>query len=232
MPFSDEALARLETDAAEIIGRYPKPRSALMPLLHLMQAEEGYISPDGISFCAKRLGLTETEVTGVVSFYTMYKRHPVGEYHVGVCTNSLCAIMGGDQIMARLSDHLGLGQDEATGDGKISLEHVECNAACDYAPVMMVNWEFFDNMTPESATRLVDDLRAGAAVTPSRGPGRLCTWRQASRILAGFGDGQAADGPAAGPASLLGLKIAREHGWTAPEAPDTPDSTATEGASR
>ena len=232
MPFSDEALARLETDAAEIIGRYPKPRSALMPLLHLMQAEEGYVSPDGIAFCAERLGLTETEVTAVASFYTMYKRHPVGEYHVGVCTNSLCAIMGGDQIMARLSDHLGLGQDEATGDGKISLEHIECNAACDYAPVMMVNWEFFDNMTPESATRLVDDLRAGAAVRPSRGPGRLCTWRQASRILAGFGDGQAADGPAAGPASLVGLKIARDRGWTAPEAPDTPDSTAPEGASR
>jgi NADH-quinone oxidoreductase subunit E len=229
MPFSDEALARLETDAAEIIGRYPKPRSALMPLLHLMQAEEGYVSPDGIAFCAERLGLTETEVTAVASFYTMYKRHPVGEYHVGVCTNSLCAIMGGDQILARLSDHLGLGQDEATADGKISLEHIECNAACDYAPVMMVNWEFFDNMTPESATRLVDDLRAGAAVTPSRGPGRLCTWRQAARILAGFGDGQAADGPAAGPASLVGLKIARDRGWTAPEAPD---STAPEGASR
>jgi NADH-quinone oxidoreductase subunit E len=233
MPFSDEALARLETEAAEIVSRYPRPRSALMPLLHLVQAEEGYVSGDGIAFCAARLGLTETEVTGVVSFYTMYKRHPVGEYHVGVCTNALCAIMGGDQIMARLSDHLGIGQDEATEDGKVSLEHVECNAACDYAPVMMVNWEFFDNMTPESATRLVDDLQAGAAVTPSRGPGRLCTWRQASRILAGFGDGQAADGPAAGPASLVGLRLARDHGWTAPEAPDTPDSsTATEGASR
>jgi NADH-quinone oxidoreductase subunit E len=232
MPFSDEALARLETEAADIIGRYPKPRSALMPLLHLVQAEEGYVSADGIAFCAERLGLTETEVTAVVSFYTLYKRHPVGEYHVGVCTNSLCAIMGGDQILAALKDHLGIGQDERTDDGKVSYEHVECNAACDYAPVMMVNWEFFDNMTPESATRLVDDLRAGAAVTPSRGPGRLCTWRQASRILAGFGDGQAADGPAAGPASLLGLKIARDRGWTAPEAPDTPDSTASEGASR
>jgi NADH-quinone oxidoreductase subunit E len=232
MPFSDEALVRLETEAAKIISRYPRPRSALMPLLHLVQAEEGHVSADGIAFCAARLGLTETEVTGVASFYTMYKRHPVGEYHVGVCTNSLCAIMGGDQIMARLSDHLGIGQDEATQDGRISLEHVECNAACDYAPVMMVNWEFFDNMTPESATRLVEDLRAGNAVTPSRGPGRLCTWRQASRILAGFGDGQAGDGPAAGPASLAGLKLAREHGWAAPQAPDTPDSTATEGASR
>jgi NADH-quinone oxidoreductase subunit E len=201
-----------------------------MPLLHLMQAEEGYVSGDAIAFCAARLGLTETEVTAVASFYTMYKRHPVGEYHVGVCTNTLCAVMGGDQIMARLSEYLGLGQDEATEDGKISLEHIECNAACDYAPVVMVNWEFFDNMTPESAAALVDDLRAGKAVTPSRGPGRLCTWRQASRILAGFGDGQAADGPAAGPPSLAGLKIAKDRGWTAPEAPDS--STATEGASR
>ena len=233
MPFSDEALARLEAEAAEIIGRYPKPRSALMPLLHLVQAEEGYVSEDGIAFCAARLGLNETEVTAVESFYTLYKRHPVGEYHVGVCTNSLCAIMGGDQILATLAEHLGLGPDEVTEDGKVSYEHVECNAACDYAPVMMVNWEFFDNMTPESANRLVDDLRAGRPVTPTRGPGRLCTWRQASRILAGFGDGQAEDGPAAGPASLVGLRIAKEHGWTAPPPPDAPDSSpATEGASR
>ena len=233
MPFSDEVLARLEPDVAEIIGRYPKPRSALMPLLHLLQSEEGYVSEDAIRFCARRLGLTDTEVTGVASFYTLYKRHPVGEYHVGVCTNSLCAIMGGDQILASLADHLGIGQDEATDDGKVSFEHVECNAACDYAPVVMVNWEFFDNMTPESTAQLVDDLRAGRAVKPTRGPSRLCTWRQASRILAGFGDGQAEDGPAAGPASLVGLKIAKEHGWTAPEPPDEPDSTpATKGASR
>ena len=233
MAFSDEALARLEPDVAEIISRYPRSRSALMPLLHLMQSEEGYVSDDAIAFVAARLGLTETEVTAVASFYTLYKRQPVGEFHVGVCTNSLCAIMGGDQILATLEDHLGVGPDEPTGDGKVSIEHVECNAACDYAPVVMVNWEFFDNQTPEFATALVDDLRAGRPVTPTRGPGRLCTWRQASRILAGFGDGQATDGPAAGPASLVGLRIARAHGWTAPEPPDTPDSrTATEGASR
>ncbi len=235
MAFNDEALARLEPEVAEIIGRYPRPRSALMPLLHLMQSEEGYVSDDAIAFCAARLGLTATEVTAVTSFYTLYKRQPVGEFHVGVCTNSLCAIMGGDQILATLEGHLGVGPDEPTGDGRVSIEHIECNAACDYAPVVMVNWEFFDNQTPESAIALVDDLRAGRAVTPTRGPGRLCTWRQASRILAGFTDGQAADGPAAGPASLVGLRIAREHGWTAPEAPDepgSPDSTATKGASR
>ena len=147
----------------------------------------------------------------------MYKRRPVGDYHVGVCTNTLCAVMGGDQIFAELSEHLGVGNDETTPDGKIILEHVECNAACDYAPVVMVNWEFFDNMTPQSARQLADDLRAGNPVSPTRGPRRLCTWREASRILAGFNDDQATDGPAAGPASLVGLKLAKEHGWTAPE---------------
>ncbi len=148
MALSEEARARLAPQAAEIIGRYPKARSALLPLLHLVQSEEGYVSEDGIEFCASQLGLTEADVTGVVSFYTMYKRKPVGDYHVGVCTNSLCAVMGGDAIFADLQEHLGVGNDETTADGKVSLEHLECNAACDYAPVVMVNWEFFDNMTP------------------------------------------------------------------------------------
>ncbi len=222
MPFTEETRARLATEAVGIISRYPVPRSALMPLLHLVQAEEGYVSADGIQFCADQLGLAVAEVTAVVTFYTMYKRRPIGEYHVGVCTNTLCAVMGGDQIFAELKDHLGVGNDETTQDGKITLEHVECNAACDYAPVVMVNWEFFDNITPESARRLVDDLRAGKDVKPSRGPTRLCTWREASRILAGYPDGQAGDGPAAGPATLVGLKIARERGWTAPQAAAKP----------
>jgi NADH-quinone oxidoreductase subunit E len=217
MPFSDDVRSRLDADAGQIIGKYPRPRSALLPLLYLVQSEEGYVSGDGIEYCASKLGLTEAEVTGVVSFYTMYKRRPVGEYHVGVCTNTLCAIVGGDQIFAELREHLGVGNDETTPDGKVILEHIECNAACDYAPVVMVNWEFFDNMTPASARQLVDDLRAGNQVTPTRGPGRLCTWREAARILAGFNDDQATDGPPAGPASLVGLKIAREHGWTAPD---------------
>ena len=150
MAFTEQERERLAERAAEIIARYPKPRSALLPLLHLVQATEGFVSTDGIAFCAEQLGLTEADVTGVVSFYTMYKRHPVGEYHVGVCTNTLCAIMGGDKIHAELRAHLGTDGNQPTPDGKVSLERVECNAACDYAPVMMVNWEFFDNMTPES----------------------------------------------------------------------------------
>jgi len=214
MALSEEARARLAPQAAEIIGRYPKARSALLPLLHLVQSEEGYVSQDGIKFCADQLGLTEADVTGVVSFYTMYKRRPVGDYHVGVCTTALCAVMGGDAIFADLKEHLGVGNDETTPDGKVTLEHLECNAACDYAPVMMVNWEFFDNMTPQSARDVVDGLRAGADVKPTRGAPRLCTWKQASKILAGFPDGQAAEGRTAGDASLAGLRIAKEQGWT------------------
>jgi len=218
MAFSDDVRSRLDADAAQIIGKYPGSRSALLPLLHLVQAEEGYVSEDGIEYCAGKLGLTETDVTGVVSFYTMYKRRPVGQYHVGVCTNTVCGVLGGNQILAELREHLGgVDDDEATQDGQVSLEHLECNAACIYAPVVMVNWEFFDNMTPQSARQLTDDLRAGNKVTPTRGPDRLVTWRQAARILAGFNDDLATEGPAAGPADLVGLKIAQEHGWTAPE---------------
>jgi NADH-quinone oxidoreductase subunit E len=213
MTFTEQERARLAERAAEIIARYPKPRSALLPLLHLVQATEGFVSTDGIAFCAEQLGLTEADVTGVVSFYTMYKRHPVGEYHVGVCTNTLCAIMGGDKIHAELRAHLGTDGNQPTPDGKVSLERVECNAACDYAPVMMVNWEFFDNMTPESAKELVDGLRAGADIAPARGASRLVTWREAAMILAGYPDDQATTGHTAGSPTLAGLRIAKENGW-------------------
>ena len=182
----------------EIMARYPQPRSALLPMLHLVQSTEGLVSPEGIEVCAAELDITAAEVAAVATFYTMYKRRPVGDYHVGVCTNTLCAVMGGDAIFERLKEHLGVGNDETTEDGKITLEHIECNAACDYAPVMMVNWEFFDNQTPESAIQLVDDLRAGVERTATRGA-RLCTWRQAERVLAGFPDGRANEGPTAGP---------------------------------
>jgi len=214
MALSEEARPRLARQAAEIIGRYPRARSALLPLLHLVQSEEGHVSQDGIKFCAEQLGLSEAEVTGVASFYTMFKRKPVGDYHVGVCTNSLCAVMGGDEIFADLQEHLGIGNDETTPDGKVSLEHVECNAACDYAPVVMVNWEFFDNMTPGKARDLVDDLRSGTPVSPTRGAPRLVTWKETGKILAGFPDDQGAEGTTAGDPTLAGLRSAKQHGWS------------------
>jgi NADH-quinone oxidoreductase subunit E len=215
--FEPEVLERLERDAKEIIARYPKPRSALLPLLHLVQSEEGYVSEAGVRFCADAVGITPAQVTGVVTFYTQYKQHPVGDFHVGVCINSLCAIMGGDQIWRELSEYVGVGHDESTEDGKVSLERIECNAACDYAPVMMVNWEFFDDMTPDKAKQLVDDLRAGKQVAPTRGAESVCSWKQASRVLAGFNDGRAGEGAQAGYASLRGLQLAKDSGWAAPE---------------
>jgi NADH-quinone oxidoreductase subunit E len=218
----DETVAAMH----DIVARYPHPRSALLPMLHLVQSVEGRVTAQGIETCAQVLGISAAEVSGVATFYTMYKRHPVGDYHVGVCTNTLCAVMGGDAIMERLKDHLDIGNDETTADRKITLEHVECNAACDYAPVVMVNWEFFDNQTPESATQLVDDLRAGAPVRATRGA-RVVTWREAERVLAGFPDDRADEGPAAGPASLVGLRLAHERGWSAPSgesSDDTPDA--------
>jgi NADH-quinone oxidoreductase subunit E len=197
-------------EARQLMARYPKPRSALLPMLHLVQSEQGYVTPEGIGMCAELLGLTKAEVGAVATFYTMYKRRPVGDYHVGVCTNTLCAVMGGDAIYAALKEHLGVtGQDAVSDDGKVSLEHVECNAACDYAPVVMVNWEFFDNQTPESAKALVDDLREGKPVRPTRGADTVVTWKQAERVLAGFYDGRADEGSAAGPATVEGLNLAK-----------------------
>ncbi|QKT08981.1 NADH-quinone oxidoreductase subunit NuoF [Gordonia sp. X0973] len=177
-----EALA---ADAAPIIARYPQSRSALLPLLHLVQSHDGYLTKAGIGFCADQLGMTRAQVAAVATFYSMYRLSPTGDYLVGVCTNTTCAVMGGDEILATLSEHLGIEPGETTADGRITLEHVECNAACDFAPVVMVNWEFFDDQSPRSSVELVDDLRAGVEVAPSRGAPTLCSFRKVSRLLAG-----------------------------------------------
>ena len=193
-----------------IIKRYPRSRSAIMPLLHYVQSLAGYVTNEGIEEIAKLLQLETAEVTAVATFYTQYKRKPVGDYHVGVCTNTLCAVMGGDAIFAALKDHLGVENDGVTADGKVSLEHIECNAACDYAPVVMANWEFYDNQNVESAKDLVDSMRKGTPKAPTRGPNSLVTWKEASAVLAGLNDGKANEGIQAGEPTLLGLKLSKE----------------------
>ncbi|MFC2640283.1 MAG: NADH-quinone oxidoreductase subunit NuoE [Propionibacterium acidifaciens] len=202
----------------ELAGRYPDPRSALMPMLHLVQSVDGRVSDAGVRACAQILGISTAQVNGVATFYTMYKRRPGGEQHIGVCTTSLCAVLGGDILLDHVERRLGIGEGETTPDGRFSLERLECNAACDFAPVMMVNWEFMDNMTPEKADRLLDDLAEGRTVHSSRGA-TITSWRQAERVLAGFDDGRADEGPSAGEPSLRGVEYAREHGWTAPAEP-------------
>ena len=216
--YPQEVKDRLDQDADPVIARYPVSRSALLPLLHLVQAEEGFVSGDGIRYCAEKLELSTAEVTGVATFYSMYKRREVGDYHVGVCTNTLCAVLGGDEIFAVLKAHLGVGNDERTAvspEGRsLTLEHIECNAACDFAPMMTVNWEFFDNMTPDKAKALVDDLLADRPVLASRGPA-VCSFRETERILAGFEDKRpdaVNAGGSAAPESLVGLAIAKQRG--------------------
>jgi NADH-quinone oxidoreductase subunit E len=209
--FSEETRQR----ALEILGRYPadRVRSALLPLLHLVQSEEGHVSPAGIEFCAQILGITKAQVGAVATFYTMYKRRPAGDWLVSVCTNTMCNVLGGQAVFDTLSEHLGVGHDETTQDGQITFEHAECLAACDYGPVMTVNYEFFDQVDPGTAVGLVDELRAGRRPQPSRG-GRLCTLKEISVQLAGFPDireGAVGDG-APGEPTLRGLRLAQEHG--------------------
>jgi NADH-quinone oxidoreductase subunit E len=125
--------------------------------------------------------------------------------------------MGGDVIFDALEEHLGVGHDETTEDGQVTLERVECNAACDYAPVVMVNWEFFDNQTPASARELVDRLRGGREVAPTRGANSVASFKEVSRVLAGFNDGRAGEGVGAGTPSQRGTVLAQQMGWTAPD---------------
>ena len=232
--YADTSTRITETTIEEmrqIAARYPQARSALLPMLHLVQSVDGRVSPAGVQACADILGITTAQVSGVATFYTMYRRRPGGTHHVGVCTTALCAVMGGDQLLGRLSEKLGIHEGETTADGTISLERLECNAACDFAPVMMVNWEFFDNMTPDKADDLVDALSSGQQVRSPRGA-TITSWQEAERVLAGFPDGRADEGPTAGAASLLGLKVARERGWKAPAAappiPTPDEANATE----
>ncbi|WP_433315813.1 NADH-quinone oxidoreductase subunit NuoE [Micromonospora chersina] len=220
--FTEETRER----AREIIARYPadRSRSALLPLLHLVQSEEGYVSPAGVEFCAEVLGLNKAQVGAVATFYTMYKRKPTGDYLVSVCTNTMCNVLGGQEVYDTLAEHLGVGHDETTADGRITLEHAECLAACDYGPVMTVNYDFFDNVDPQGALGVVEELRAGGRPMPTRGA-RLCTLKEMAVQLAGFADerdGAVADGGPGEP-TLRGLRLAEQHGISVPGFdPNTP----------
>ena len=205
MAFTAEQISIMDS----IIARYPRKRSAIMPLLHYVQSIDGYVTNEGIELIGQKLDLATAEVTAVSTFYTQYKSKPVGEYHVGICTNTLCAVMGGDVIFDAVKEHLGIENNGLTSDGKVSVEHIECNAACDYAPVVMVNWEFYDNQTVESVKNLVDGARSGNPPAPTRGPKTLRTWKQNSAVLAGISDGLSGEGVQAGEPTLLGLKKAK-----------------------
>jgi NADH-quinone oxidoreductase subunit E len=220
--------------AAVQIATYPESRSALLPMLHLVQSVEGYVSQAGIQFCANQLSLSTAEVSAVATFYTMYKRKPCGEHLVSVCTNTLCAMLGGDDIYRKLTEHLSndgdpLKHEDTSGTpgepGSITLEHAECLAACDLGPVLQVNYEFYDNQTVESAVELVDALRRGEKPAPTRGA-PLTDLKTVELELAGFYPEEEADfrarvdGPSAAVETLRGAQLAADRGWTAPAMPE------------
>lgn len=208
---------KTRAEAVELAGRYPQARSALLPILHLVQSEEGYVSASGIALCADVLGLTTAEVAAVSTFYTMYKRRPVGKHHIGVCVNTMCAVLGGDKLWAAVSQRVGVGHEEAHPDGSFSLERIECQAACTHGPVMTVDWEFFDQVGVEEAMAIIDRLEAGEEVLPTRGA-PIRDFQAAERTLSGIeDDGLANTGPAADDLMLAGLRRARELGQQAPK---------------
>ncbi|NYH78658.1 NADH-quinone oxidoreductase subunit E [Actinopolyspora biskrensis] len=218
---------RVRAEARLIVERYPESRSALLPMLHLVQSVQGHVTAEGMRFCAEQLALSTAEVNAVATFYTMYKRQPCGQFLVSVCTNTLCAAMGGDEIYRALSEELEAGHEETAGtpgaEGSVTLEHAECLAACDFAPVLQVNYEYFDNQTVAGALETVRALRRGERRSPTRGA-PLTDFRDTERQLAGFFDGpgaeEAATASAAAPETVRGADQARERGWTAPPMPE------------
>lgn len=147
--------------ADEIIARYPVKRSALIPLLHLAQEQEGHVTEEAMVHIAELVGMTPAEVLGTASFYEMFKLEPVGDYVVNVCTNISCMLLGGEELLHHLERRLGIRAGSTTPDGKFTLEDVECIAACTEAPCLQVNYRYFHNVTHDRVDELLDDLRAG-----------------------------------------------------------------------
>ena len=140
--------------AKEIVARYPRPKSAILPLAHLAQDQDGWLSPAAMDEIAELTGVTAAEVQGTCSFYTMFKRRPCGRLVVSVCTNVTCLVTGGPEILEHLEHNY------AT-DPEVTVEEVECLAACGGAPSMQVNYEFHEKLTPETAQDLVEEYRSG-----------------------------------------------------------------------
>ncbi len=149
------------TLALEIIGRYPRPKSALIPLLHLAQEQDGYVTESAMAHIAELVDVTPAEVIGTASFYEMFKFHPTGRYMVNICTNISCQVLGAEDLLHHAEHALGIRAGSTTADGLFTLEDVECIAACTEAPCLQVNYRYALRVTPESFDTMVADLRAG-----------------------------------------------------------------------
>lgn len=156
--FSDQN----EQLAREIIARYPRPKSALIPLCHLAQEQDGHLSEDAMMHIADLVGCTPAEVLGTASFYEMFKQHKVGRYCINVCTNISCQLMGGEELLEHAEQTLGIRAGNTTSDGMFTIEDVECIAACTEAPALQVNYRYFHRLSNDDFDELVAELRSGA----------------------------------------------------------------------
>lgn len=178
--------------ARQIIDRYPRSRSALIPLLHVAQEQDGWVTDAAMDHIAELLGLTAAEVLGTCSFYEMFKREPVGTYLVNVCTNISCQLVGGEELLAHVEDRLGVKAGATTADGTFTVEDVECIAACTEAPCLQVNYRYFHRITHDEVDALLEDLRAGGRDEEIPPHGTLTRVRQ--HVAAGRWAGVGRDG--------------------------------------
>jgi NADH-quinone oxidoreductase subunit E len=185
----DALAAQLKPQCQALMAQYERPRSALLPIMHLFQNRQGFVSQDAMAFAAELLDITPAEVESTVSFYTLFFRRPVGKYMLQVCRGLMCELRGADTIMAYFREKLGIGHLETTDDGLFSYEEVECLAACDRATCMQVNLEFVYDLTPAMIDDMLAGMRAGTyAVKPlvqTSQPGRTWNVRQDGEVGTG-----------------------------------------------
>jgi NADH-quinone oxidoreductase subunit E len=164
--------------AKDLIAMYPHRRSALIPILHIVQEQDGYLTNDGMAQVAELLDIAPAEVYGTATFYDMFFMHPVGRYVVSICTNLACMLNGAYELLAHAEERLGVADGGTTSDGMFTLEDVECIAYCGEAPCLAVNWRFFGNIGFEDFDKLIDDLKAGRLADQVPPHGTLCRVRR------------------------------------------------------
>ncbi|HXJ65158.1 MAG TPA: NAD(P)H-dependent oxidoreductase subunit E, partial [Actinomycetota bacterium] len=201
-------------DAETIIARYPEKRSAMLPLLYLLQSAEGHLSREGLQEVGELLGIRTAEVESVATFYTMFRMRPTGRYVVAVCTNVSCALLGAKRLFERAEEVLGPNAEEVTDDGAITLHEEECLGACEQAPLVQVNWLNYARMSEDGLVELLDQLRAGNPPPSTQGP-RPADLRTTCRVLAGLGTPDGWFGPAVG--ADVGQAPPADHGEPPPE---------------
>jgi len=179
--------------ARDTIALYPHPRSALIPLLHMAQEQDGWVTPDAMEHIAELLDLTPAEVRGTASFYDMLFLEPVGKYLISICTNIACLLNGGYELLEHAEEKLGVKAGATTADGNFTIEEVECIALCGQAPCLAVNWRFFGKVANDAFDHLVDELGAGRLAEDIPPHGTLCRVRRAVGLMAATQEGAAVE---------------------------------------